>query len=454
MTTHFQDLVINLNQPVVEGIAAIEASPAQIALITDGAGVLVGILTNGDVRRFLVRGGQPSVPVKDCMNREFKAVRHGSSREELLKLFDIGYSAVPVIDEESRLVDFATPDYFPPSKEAAVLARARAPVRISFSGGGTDLTYYFMLNKGAVLNTSLALYAHATLIPSDSPEINIHSQDIDRQEHYSNLRDLLDSPEKGLLSAVVSVIRPAFGFDLFVHSDFPVGSGLGGSSAVATSVVAAFNELRLDKWSTYEIAELAFHAERLCFNIAGGWQDQYASAFGGFNLIEFDGVKNMVHSIRLEPDISNELEECLLLCDTTIEHHSGKIHERQRQDFNNPGQAQILKQIVEMCMRMHRHLLRGELTEFGVCLHEGWQMKQSLSSAIGGTALDQIYNAALESGALGGKLLGAGGGGFFLFYVQPRKRAALSNRLKEMGCKLRSVRFESEGVRSWRTKVA
>jgi D-glycero-alpha-D-manno-heptose-7-phosphate kinase len=454
MTSHFQDLVVNQDQPVLDAIAAIESSAAQISLVTDNNGVLVGILTNGDVRRFLVRGQQTSVAVRQCMNRDFKAVRHGSSREELLKLFDLGYSAVPLIDEENRLVDFATPDYFPPAKEAAVLARARAPVRVSFSGGGTDLTYFFMLNKGAVLNTAVALYAHATLIPSDTPEINIYSQDIDRHEHYHSLRELLDSPEKGLLSSVVSVIRPAFGFDLFVHSDFPVGSGLGGSSAVATSVVAAFNELRLDAWSTYEIAELAFHAERLCFNIAGGWQDQYASAFGGFNLIEFDGVKNMVHSIRLEPAISNELEECLLLCDTTIEHHSGKIHEKQREDFNHAGQALLLKHIVELCMRMHRHLLRGELMEFGICLHEAWLMKQSLSSAIGSTALDQIYNAARDSGALGGKLLGAGGGGFFLFFVQPRQRAAVSKRLKDMGCKLRSVRFESEGVTSWRTKVA
>jgi len=454
MKDHFKDLVVKHDQPVVDAIAAIERGPTQIALVVDAEDVLVGVLTNGDIRRFLVGGGQTSTPVHACMNRNFHALPEETSREELLKLFDIGYNAVPLLNEAGKLVEFATPDFFPPAKEVAVLSRARAPVRISFSGGGTDLTYYFMKNDGVVLNTSIALYAHATLIPSAGSEISIISHDIDRQEHYSSLRNLLDSPDKGLLSSVVSVIRPDYGFDLFVHSDFPVGSGLGGSSAVATSVVAAFNELRLDKWSTYEIAELAFQAERLCFGISGGWQDQYASAFGGFNLIEFDGKRNFVNSLRLEPAISNELEECLILCDTGIEHNSGKIHDQQRQDFVKVDRSQQLLEMTDLCRRMHKHLVRGDLNDFGSSLHEAWKIKHGLSSAISGSTLDRIYNSALEAGALGGKLLGAGGGGFFLFYVQPRHRAAVSATLKALGCTLRTIRFEKEGVTSWRTKVA
>ncbi|ALK30628.1 CBS domain-containing protein [Burkholderia plantarii] len=453
MKDHFIDLVVKHDQPVVDAIAAIERGPTQISLVVDDARVLVGVLTNGDIRRFLMQGGQTSAPVHTCMNRKFHALPYGTTREELLKLFDLGYNAVPLLDEEGRIVEFATPDFFPPTKEAAVLSRARAPVRISFSGGGTDLTYYFMKNGGVVLNASIALYAHATLIPSASPEINIISHDIDRHEHYSMLRNLLDSPDKSLLSSVVSVIRPDFGFDLYVHSDFPVGSGLGGSSAVATSVVGAFNELRLDKWSTYEIAEIAFQAERLSFSISGGWQDQYASAFGGFNLIEFDGKRNMVHSLRLEEAIRNELEECLVLCDTGIEHDSGKIHEQQREDFHKTDRNKQLLDMVALCRKMHRHLIRGDLSDFGASLHEAWVIKHGLSAAISGNTLDSIYKTALDAGALGGKLLGAGGGGFFLFYVQPRNRAVVCAQLKSLGCTLSTVRFEPEGVTSWRTKV-
>jgi D-glycero-alpha-D-manno-heptose-7-phosphate kinase len=452
MNTHFDELTVSKDQSLIDAIKVIEANRTQIAFVLDDAKVLVGVLTNGDVRRFLVRGGEPTCRVADCMNRAFRFAQHTAPREELLKLFDLGFNAVPLIDEAGHMVDFATPDYFPPTQEAAILARARAPVRISFSGGGTDLTYYFIKHKGAVLNSSVALYAHATLIPNSGPEINIHSQDIGLNEHYSSLRELLDHPEKGLLSSVVSVIRPAYGFDLYVHSDFPVGSGLGGSSAVATCVVAAFNEMRLDRWSTYEVAELAFHGERLCFGIAGGWQDQYASAFGGFNLIEFDGTRNLVHPIRLDPEITNELEESLVLCDTGIEHHSGKIHEKQREDFTSEGKEDQLKEVVEVCLRMHRHLIRGELLEFGRSMHEAWTLKQKLSSAISGTRIDAIYNAAIEAGAVGGKLLGAGGGGFFVFFVQPRVRNAVTKALEAHGCTIRPARFEREGVTSWRTK--
>jgi len=448
------DLLLRQDQRLLEAIKIVENSRVQMVFVVNENDVLVGVLTNGDIRRFLLQGGDTASPVSDCMNREFHSVSVTEPRESLLKLFDIGYSCVPVVDGKGKIVNFASPDFFPPPKEAEVLVRARAPARLSFGGGGTDLTYYFMENKSSVLSTSLALYARATLIPSSSPHISICSSDIDRYEEYASLRELLDSPNKGLLSSVVSVIRPVFGFELFVNSDFPVGSGLGGSSAVATSVVAAFNELRLDRWSTYEVAEVAFHAERLCFGVSGGWQDQYASAFGGFNLIEFGGnERNLVHPIRLDPEISSELEECLLLCDTTIKHDSGKIHQGQKSEFFEENRQADFRAMVTLSEKMHRYLIRGELRDFGLCLHEAWQLKRQMSSKVTDSVIDSFYSAAIAAGALGGKLLGAGAGGFFIFFVQPRYRQAVTRKLKEMGCTLRSVRFENEGVTSWRTRA-
>jgi D-glycero-alpha-D-manno-heptose-7-phosphate kinase len=229
--------------------------------------------------------------------------------------------------------------------------------------------------------------------------------------------------------------------------------GLGGSSAVATAVVAAFNEMRLDRWSTYEVAELAFQAERVCFGVAGGWQDQYASAFGGFNLIELDGKKNLVHAIRMEINILNELEECLVLCDSTIKHDSGELHERQKQAFDAEAKAQHISDMVDLCRQMHKHLIRGELLDFGRDLDAAWQLKSSLSVSISSPEIEVIYNAARNAGALGGKLLGAGGGGFFLFFVQPQFRKEVCDALRKHNCKLSSFRFETGGVTSWRTKV-
>ena len=453
MNDLIEQLTMLSTQGVLAAIERMEFSRFQIVFIVDDTGYLLGLITNGDLRRHLLHGGSTSDLVTTCMNAQFRSVSVDASREELLKLLDLGFHVIPRVDGEGKLVDLVTAEYDLASPEAPILTRARAPVRVSFSGGGSDLTYYFVDRPGAVLSTTVALYSHATLIPRADQEINIYSEDLDTHERYTSLIDLLNSANRGLLRAVVSVIKPVYGFDLFVRSDFPVGSGLGGSSAVATAVVATFNEMRLDRWTTYEVAELAFQAERVCFGIAGGWQDQYASAFGGFNLIELDGKKNLVHAIRMEPATLNELEECLILCDSRIKHDSGALHEKQRATVTQEDKASHVTQMVDLCRQMHKHLIRGELMDFGRNLDHAWQLKRSLSSSISTPQIDAIYQAARDAGALGGKLLGAGAGGFFLFFVQPQYRQQVSQCLRDMNCKLSSFRFETGGVVSWRTKV-
>lgn len=447
-------LSIGAEQSILDAVKCIEAAGSlQIVFVVDKQQCLLGVVTNGDVRRHLLQGGQTNMPVTVCMNREFRAVGESATREELLKLFDLGYNAIPRLDQQGRLLEVCTRQ-LTASAEVPVLARARAPVRMSFCGGGADLTYFFIDHPAAVLSCTVGLYAHATLIPHEHSRIRIYAEDLGREEEFASLNALLAAEDKSLLATIISVIKPKYGFDLYLRSDFPVGSGLGGSSAATTATIAVFNELRQDRWSTYEIAELAFQAERLCFGIAGGWQDQYATAFGGFNLIEFENQRNMVHPIRLEEAIRNELEECLVLCDTGISHDSGRLHEQQRKEIEAEAmQNELLSASVTLCRRMHRHLIRGELHDFGRCLDEAWRLKKRFSSAITHSRLDQIYQAALGSGALGGKLLGAGGGGFFLFYVQPQNRQRVVQRVRELGCQTQNFRFESCGVTSWRTKI-
>ena len=453
MSLLVETLSIGEDQSILDAVKCIEAGALQIAFVVSDDRRLLGVITNGDVRRHLLQGGQTDLPVTACMNRQFRSVQAGTSREELLKVFDLGYNAIPEVDEHGRLVEVYT-KLMAASAEVPVLARARAPVRMSFCGGGADLTYFFIDHPAAVLSCTVGLYAHATLIPRDDGKIRIFSEDLGYEEHHSSLAELLIASEKSLLATIVSVIKPKYGFDLHLRSDFPVGSGLGGSSAATTATIAVFNELRQDRWNTYEIAELAFQAERLCFGIAGGWQDQYASAFGGFNLIEFENQRNLVHPIRLEDAIRNELESCLVLCDTGISHDSGRLHELQRQEIEaEAAQNELLSASVALCRRMHRHLIRGELRDFGLCLDEAWRLKKRFSSAISHGRLDGIYEAALAAGALGGKLLGAGGGGFFLFYVQPQHRQRVVHAVRALGCQTQNFRFESSGVTSWRTKI-
>jgi D-glycero-alpha-D-manno-heptose-7-phosphate kinase len=448
-----RDLQVNESETVLRAVERIESSRVQSVFVVNLDNVLLGIITNGDVRRFLLHGGNLDSKVVDCMNSSFRSVTAHASREELLKLLDLGFTVIPKLDEKGCLIDLITHEYELASPETPVLARSRAPVRVSFGGGGSDLTYYFIDYPGLVLSTTVALYCHVTLIPRADQVINVYSEDLGTSTHFSSLLELLENPLQDLLIAVVSVIKPAYGFDLYVRSDFPIGSGLGGSSAVTTAIIAAFNELRLDHWTAYEIAELAFHAERLCFGVAGGWQDQYASSFGGFNLIELDHKKNLVHALRLGQSILNELEECLLLCDTGIKHDSGNLHEKQRATYSDEDKSAQMQLVVALCRTMHRHLIRGELIEFGRCLHQAWELKQGLSKEISNHKIEAIYNAALNAGAQGGKLLGAGAGGFFLFFVKPQDRADVTKVLLSLNCKISTFKFETQGVVSWRTKI-
>jgi D-glycero-alpha-D-manno-heptose-7-phosphate kinase len=447
-------LTIRENSVILDAIKIIEANRIQTVFVVDESKVLKGLVTNGDVRRYLLGGGKTSDCLLNCMNSNYRAVTANTRREELLKLLDLGLSVIPRIDEAGRLCEIITKEYELSTAESRILTRARAPVRMSFAGGGSDLTYYFIDHPGVTLSATLALYCHATLIPRLDEIINIYSEDLNTHDRFNSFNQLVqcDRP-KNLLAAVVKIIRPQFGFDLYVRSDFPIGSGLGGSSAVATAVVAAFNEMRLDYWSPYEIAEIAFQGERLCFGVAGGWQDQYASAFGGFNLIEFGDKKNLVHAIKLDQSIINELQECLVLCNSNIRHDSGILHEKQHKAYSAQDKTAEIKAIVELCRDMHRHLLRAELLEFGKSLDKAWKIKRGLSDSITNSAIDNIYDSAISAGASGGKLLGAGAGGFFLFYVQPQYRVAVASKLKDLGCTLASINFDAHGVVSWRQKI-
>ena len=221
----------------------------------------------------------------------------------------------------------------PIDKEASVLIRAKSPVRISFAGGGSDTTNYFELNDGATLNATISLYAHASLRIRSDKKISVNSLDLNKKIEAKNLKSFLKLKNQfGLIQSLLKLLNPNFGFDLLLYSDFNMKSGLGGSSAVISSIIGCFNECRIDQWSLHEMAELSFQAERLSFNVAGGWQDQYATVFGGLNFMEFNKVRNTIHPLRLPNNISSELEESLMLFDTCISHESNEIHLDQKRD--------------------------------------------------------------------------------------------------------------------------
>ncbi|MFQ5787450.1 MAG: CBS domain-containing protein, partial [Thermodesulfobacteriota bacterium] len=301
-----------------DALAQIEANHHGIILIKNDSGAVTGLATDGDIRRrLLTNSGALDEPVASCANTDFVWADESTSREVLLKQLDNHIRVIPLLDTKRCLTGIISRDHFPVQPEESVYARARSPVRITFGGGGSDLTHFFAGEVGAVINATISLYSHATLRIRNDQRVSIYSRDLGETLHAEDLQNALGNREKfGLIQSLLKTVHPDFGFELYLHSDFPMNSGLGGSAVVSAAVLGCFNQFRRDQWDLHELAELAFQAERLYHGVAGGWQDQYATVFGGFNFMEFRMEQNIVHPLRIHPDVLLELEESLILCDT------------------------------------------------------------------------------------------------------------------------------------------
>jgi D-glycero-alpha-D-manno-heptose-7-phosphate kinase len=429
--------LISASASLREALQRIENNHHGMIFITDANGAVGGVATDGDIRRRLLDGGTLEDAITQCTNPDFVWENPATPRELLLKKLDHRIRVIPLLDTARRLVGLVSRDHLPIQPEGAVYARARAPVRISFGGGG-------------VINTTISLYSHATLRIREDEQVIIHSLDLGETFKADDLPSALAAESRfRLIQALFRAISPDFGFELFLHSDFPMNSGLGGSAVVSAAVLGCFNQFRRDQWDPHELAEIAYQAERHYLGVAGGWQDQYATVFGGFNFMEFRMDQNIVHPLRIHPDTLLELEECLILCDTGTTHDSGDIHQNQRQQMAAAHVRDMVKTNVQLSYEMRNDLLRGRLHQFGQSLDKAWQFKRQLSEKISSARLDQIYADAKSNGAIGGKLLGAGGGGFFLFYAPPYRKHQLITHLEASGLKIRPFRFEPKGLQAW-----
>ncbi|MDA9669581.1 hypothetical protein N9T61_01390 [Flavobacteriaceae bacterium] len=444
--------LINKNALINDAIIKIEANSNGFVLVENDVKQVLGTLTDGDIRRALLAGAQLSDLALNYINKNFIFLDDNSiEHESIYKKLDQEITFIPVLDENKRLLKFITKNTIPSRFEKLITARSKSPVRISFGGGGSDTTAFFKDNNGAVINSTISLYSHCSLSKRSDSKINIDSADLNINKSYLSLDEFLNSDKCALdlIKATIKVINPSFGFDLYIQSDFPLRSGLGGSAVVVSSVIGCFNEFRIDKWSSYEIAELAYEAERLNMGIYGGWQDQYATVFGGFNFMEFSNRQNLIHPLRLSETTKCSLEQNLILCYTNTSHKSSEIHQDQKSNLDNKGIQENVKKNVKIAYKMRESLLKENLNEFSNLMNDSWELKKSYSSDISSDYLDDIYEGAKQNGALSGKLLGAGGGGYFLFFTNFSNRNRLINWIKSEGLIYTNFNFEDVGLKSW-----
>ena len=310
MNFDIEKYVIDERASIKSALLKVENNQHGLIFAQAESGKIIGLATDGDIRRALLKGVTLEDSVSDCINREFVWESADTPREQLIKRLDGHINFVPILDEFGKLISIITKDYLPLEDERAIYIRSRAPVRVSFGGGGSDLTHYFENSSGAVINSAISIYSHGAMRVRNDGKIIVNSLDLGETLAANNLEEALTKEGSfGLVQSLMHVVQPKYGFELSLNSDFPMGSGLGGSATLSAVVLGCFNVLRKDKWNQHELAEIAFQAERLHLGIAGGWQDQYAAVFGGINFIEFHPEENIVSPIKLQSDIALELEE-------------------------------------------------------------------------------------------------------------------------------------------------
>jgi len=334
-----------------------------------------------------------------------------------------------------------------------MIIRSKAPLRISFSGGGTDVSPYFEECGGVVLSATIDKYAYGSLRVKDERSVTVQSLDYDVVAKYNLDDDMPYNGELDLVKAVIKNMNKGYkhGLEFFIHSDAPPGSGLGSSSTMVVALIGLLKHLQRLPLTNYEIAERAYEIERMDLGIKGGMQDQYAAVFGGFNFMEFSAAGVIVNPLRIPAHVINELEYNLLLCYTGKTRLSANIITTQVDSYKNKDKRVLdaMDELKRITVEMKNALLQGQLTNFGRLLHEAWINKKQMARQITTATIDALYETARQYGALGGKILGAGGGGYLLLYCEFDKKHIIAEKLEKLGGQVVEFTFVKNGLQTW-----
>ena len=342
-----------------------------------------------------------------------------------------------------------------------MIYRSKAPFRLGLAGGGTDVSPYSDLYGGCILNATISLYAYANIEPRNDNKIVFRIPQNNEEYIFDSTIELeITNDKTDLMKGIYNRIAKDYAdkplsFTLTCALEVPFGSGLGTSSTLAVAILGAYSEWLSLPLGEYDLAYLAYIIERVDLKQAGGKQDQYAAAFGGFNFMEFyDDNKVIVNPLRIRTDVMNELSNNLLLYYTNSSRNSGDIIVKQQQNVQNKQEKSIeaMHKIKNQAYEIKEAILKNNIDEIGHILNRSWIFKKEMAEGISTPLFEEIYNAAMSAGASGGKISGAGGGGYVFFYCPNNTKFDVIKTLDKLGGHVQPYSFTKKGVETWRTK--
>jgi len=438
-------------------------SLATIALaeVTDvGESGLVSLLKSGKIKSFKEK---PKNGKKGLVNagyyffspKIFKHIPHKKrlSLEKIIFPKLVNRRLIHGVSMNASFLDIGKPEsyekaktYFKNKKE--IVIEANAPIRLCFAGSGTDLPEYFRKYGGKIFSTTIGMFAHVKIKSTDQAFIKIHLKDYKREEIYSLGKILpYDGGIFDLFKAVINRLDPNLGMDIDIWGDFPAGSGLGSSSAVCVAFVAAILRLEKVDITKEKVAKLAIEIERDILKIPGGWQDQYATSFGGFNLFEFlvnGQVK--VRLLKFSEKITKKLTESLLLFYIGAKRSEKEQQVGLRKNIKNEKYLKSFESLKSLATKSVMSVKKGDVKSFGKILYQVWQAKKATSADISNARIDELCEIAMKKKAYGCKVLGAGGGGCLLVCAPTKSHTSIIRNLKKRGAIQLPLAFDSGGV--------
>ncbi len=446
-------LLLREHHKVRDAMMKISKSGINLVLITDEQKRLLGVANDRIIKEYILQGGNLDDVLLKAMIRDPITAKTTDDRTKIDELLHSGINHLPILDEQGRISDIE----FRVEKiktESFPAVRGKSPLRISFAGGGTDLEHFFKKHGGVVISATIDKYCYGTMVKRADSKIIVHAE--------SGQEVILDAQKKSayngefdLVKAIINIMKPNFGFELYFHNDLPPGRGLGSSATYSVLIISLLDHMMDLHYDDYKIAEVAYKAEREELNIKGGWQDQYAAVTGGFNFMEFNEEKTVIYPLRLKEQAVHELNEHLLLCYVGQSHSSNHQHQVQEKIFQQDEQeiVRIQNDHKKIAIELKDALLRNELESIGRLLRDSWEIKKKLSNTMSNHKIDLLYDTGLKNGAFGGRLLGSGGGGYILFFFAPKKRNQLVKSLQAAGGEVSGFNFEFSGTKIWPIKI-
>jgi D-glycero-alpha-D-manno-heptose-7-phosphate kinase len=421
------------------------------AIIINSKKKCVGTLSDGDVRRYLLKGGSINNHARLAMNRSFKYINEGDSRNIIIRKFESlfqeqkGVYVLPILNKNNLIKSIINYEELKKFKEIRKEIYVQIPCRISFSGGGLDFSDNINFNSNYVLCSAINKYVKIICRPREDGKIKIINDINNEITIVNDLKDL--NSRKDFISKILCFANPSIGFDIEIYADVQFGTGLGTSSATVIAILAAMNKLHNKRRELYSLVEDAYQIERIELNNYGGWQDYYSTAFGGINWIEMNSRDILVNPLKISDDISRELQNNLILVNLG-KRILNKKNNINKNIFYKKKNSILMKSI---SYKLKESLLKGRLENFAILMNDAWTLKKKINKKSNINKINKLYDNLKDKGVIGGKLLGAGGSGYMLLYAPIQKRRNVENLLNKKKLKYENLFFTTSGLKVWET---